>query len=127
MTKEHRSEQVVIEHTKVYQQFPTEDARLFACLIYILSFFTAIIGPLIIWLIKGSESYFVNQTAKNYFNFFISYTIWTIISLFLFLVLIGMIILPILGILIIVFSVVAAVKVYNGEDYLIPLSIRFFK
>lgn len=125
MTKEHSSEQVT-EHTEVYQQFPTEDARLFACLIYILSFFTTIIGPLIIWLTKGSESYFVNKTAKNYFNFVISYTIWTIVALVLCIVLIGMIILPVLGILSIVFSVIAAVKAYNGEEYLIPLSIRFF-
>ncbi|RIN50246.1 DUF4870 domain-containing protein [Staphylococcus simulans] len=93
---------------------------------YILSFFTTIIGPLIIWLTKGSESYFVNKTAKNYFNFVISYTIWTIVALVLCIVLIGMIILPVLGILSIVFSVIAAVKAYNGEEYLIPLSIRFF-
>ncbi|MHD0396997.1 DUF4870 domain-containing protein [Staphylococcus simulans] len=125
MTKEQSFEQVT-EHTEVYQQFPTEDARLFACLIYVLSLFTTIIGPLIIWLTKGNESYFVNQTAKNYFNFIISYTIWTIIGLLLCLVLIGMLILPILGILSLVFTIVAAVKAYNGEDYLIPLSIRFF-
>ncbi|MDY5061326.1 DUF4870 domain-containing protein [Staphylococcus simulans] len=125
MTKDHSPEQVT-EHIEVYQQFPTEDARLFACLIYVLSFFTTIIGPLIIWLTKGSESYFVDKTAKNYFNFVISYTIWTFIALILCLMIIGMIILPVLGILSIVFSVVAAVKAYNGEEYLIPLSIRFF-
>ncbi|RIN75223.1 DUF4870 domain-containing protein [Staphylococcus simulans] len=125
MTKDHSPEQVT-EHIEVYQQFPTEDARLFACLIYVLSFFTTIIGPLIIWLTKGSESYFVDKTAKNYFNFVISYTIWTFIALILCLMIIGMIILPVLGILSIIFSVVAAVKAYNGEEYLIPLSIRFF-
>lgn len=125
MTKDHSPEQVT-EHIEVYQQFPTEDARLFACLIYVLSFFTTIIGPLIIWLTKGSESYFVDKTAKNYFNFIISYTIWTFIALILCLMIIGMIILPVLGILSIIFSVVAAVKAYNGEEYLIPLSIRFF-
>lgn len=125
MTKDHSPEQVT-EHIEVYQQFPTEDARLFACLIYVLSFFTTIIGPLIIWLTKGSESYFVDKTAKNYFNFVISYTIWTFIALILCLMIIGMIILPVLGILSIIFSVVAAVKAYNGEEYLIPLSIHFF-
>lgn len=125
MTQEPKPEQAT-EHTEVYQQFPTEDARLFACLIYVLSFFVSIIGPLIIWLIKGNESYFVNKTAKNYFNFLISYTIWMIVASLLCLVLIGLIILPILGILVIVFTVVAAVKAYNGEEYLIPLSIRFF-
>lgn len=31
---------------------PTDDERLMAVLIYVTSFFTSIIGPLLIWLIK---------------------------------------------------------------------------
>lgn len=46
-----------------------DDARLMAMLIYVLSFFTSIIGPLIIWLIKRDESPFVDRAGKNYFNF----------------------------------------------------------
>ncbi|RIP37444.1 DUF4870 domain-containing protein [Staphylococcus gallinarum] len=103
------------------------DARLMAMLIYVLSFFTSIIGPLIIWLIKRDESPFVDRAGKNYFNFYLSYFIWTIVATVLLLVLIGFIILPILAILMIVFTIIAAVKSYNGEDYLAPLSIRFFK
>ena len=43
------------------------------------------------------------------------------------LILIGFVLLPIIVILNFIFTIVAAVKAYNGEDYLPPLSIRFFK
>lgn len=108
-------------------QEPNSDARLMATLIYVLSFFAPLIVPLIIWLIKREESPFVDRAGKNYFNFLISYTIWTTISTLALLILIGIVLLPILAILIIIFTIVAAVKAYNGEDYLPPLSIRFFK
>ncbi|MBU7217053.1 DUF4870 domain-containing protein [Staphylococcus gallinarum] len=104
-----------------------DDARLMAMLIYVLSFFTSIIGPLIIWLIKRDESPFVDRAGKNYFNFYLSYFIWVIVASILSLVLIGLLLLIILGILMIIFTIIAAVKSYNGEDYLAPLSIRFFK
>ena len=52
------------------------DDRLLACLIYVTSFFTAIIGPLLIWIIKKEESELINFHGKQYFNFFISYTIY---------------------------------------------------
>ncbi len=117
----------VYDEVEKYEQFPTQDERLFASLIYILSFFTSIIGPLIIWLIKGSESEFVNKTGKDYFNFVISYTIWFIISGILMLVLVGFITFIVLAIMQFIFSIIAAVKAYNGEKYLIPLSIPFLK
>ena len=113
--------------TEKYQQFPTPDARTFACLIYVLSFFTTVVGPLIIWLLKGQESEFINQTAKNYFNYFISYIIWSFVSLLLMFVLIGFVIAPIIALVSFIFSIIAAVKAYNGEDYVIPLTIRFIK
>ncbi|MCG7338240.1 DUF4870 domain-containing protein [Staphylococcus sp. ACRSN] len=113
-------------HSTIIEETDNE-ARLMAMLIYILSFFTSIIGPLIIWLIKRDESPFVDRAGKNYFNFFLSYFIWTIVGTLSLFILVGFIILPIISILIIVFTIIAAVKSYNGEDYLAPLSIRFIK
>ncbi|AYU55921.1 DUF4870 domain-containing protein [Staphylococcus debuckii] len=117
----------VYDEVEKYEQFPTQDERLFASLIYILSFFTSIIGPLIIWLLKGSESEFVNRAGKNYFYSAISYAIWTVISIVLMIVLVGFITMAVIAIMSFVFTIIAAVKAYNGEDYLIPLSIPFFK
>ncbi|UEX90537.1 DUF4870 domain-containing protein [Staphylococcus ratti] len=107
--------------------YPTEEERLMAVLIYVTSFFTTILGPLLIWLIKYENSKFVDVTGKNYFNFIISYTLWTILASILIIVLIGLFALPIILLLSFIFHIVAIVKAYNGEDYLPPLSIRFFK
>ncbi len=113
-------------YTNVNQE-PNLDARLMATLIYVLSFFTSLIAPLIIWLIKREDSPFVDRAGKNYFNFLLSYVIWSIIGTITMLILIGFVLLPIIVILNFIFTIVAAVKAYNGEDYLPPLSIRFFK
>ncbi|RIO20578.1 DUF4870 domain-containing protein, partial [Mammaliicoccus sciuri] len=40
---------------------------------------------------------------------------------------VGFIILPILAILAFIFTVIGAIKAYNGETYLPPLSIRMIK
>ena len=108
-------------------QEPDADARLMATLIYVLSFFTSLIAPLIIWLIKRDESPFVDRAGKNYLNFLLSYLIWITVASIAIFIIIGIIILPILLLLNFIFTIVAAVKAYNGEDYLPPLSIRFFK
>lgn len=108
-------------------QEPDADARLMATLIYVLSFFTSLIAPLIIWLIKRDESPFVDRAGKNYLNFLLSYLIWVTVATIAIFIIIGIIILPILVLLNFIFTIVAAVKAYNGEDYLPPLSIRFFK
>ncbi|QGH35496.1 DUF4870 domain-containing protein [Gracilibacillus salitolerans] len=103
------------------------DERLFGMLIYLLSFFTAIIGPLIIWMIKREESAFIDYHGKEYFNFFISFTIYAIVSGILVVVLIGVLLLPIVGILAFIFTLIALFKAFNGEEYKIPLVIRFIK
>ncbi|MGP4042064.1 DUF4870 domain-containing protein [Gracilibacillus sp. D59] len=103
------------------------DERLFAMLIYLVSFFTAIIGPLIIWMIKREESAFIDYHGKEYFNFFISFTIYAIVSGILVVVLIGMVLLPIVGIAAFILTLIALFKAFNGEEYRIPLVIRFIK
>ncbi|PTF83279.1 DUF4870 domain-containing protein, partial [Staphylococcus chromogenes] len=93
---------------------PTDDERLMAVLIYVTSFFTSIIGPLLIWLIKRDTSRFVDISGKNYFNFIISYSIWSIVASLLMFVLIGFVILPIILLLSFIFHIVAIIKAYNG-------------
>lgn len=123
----------------------SNDENIMAMLIYLLSLFTSIIGPLIIWLLKKDESKLVDRAGKNYLNYTISYIIWSIIlaiitfiGVFLiatdinFIIIIGFII-TFIGILSIfafsilsfVFTIIAWVKYYNGQEYVIPLTIRF--
>ncbi|WP_251517880.1 MULTISPECIES: DUF4870 domain-containing protein [Staphylococcus] len=113
--------------SQAIQNQPTDDDRLMAALIYVSSFFGSFIAPLIIWIIKRDESTFIDRTGKNYWNFFISYSIWLTISTLLMFILIGIIIAPIIAILMFIFTIVGAIKAYQGEDYLPPLSIPFFK
>src|SRR5690625_4785300 len=95
-------------------------------LIYLLSLPFPIIAPLVIWILKKDQSDFVDYHGREYFNFLISYAIYTFISTILIIVLIGILLLIVLGIMIIVFTIVAAVKAFEGERYRIPFAIRFF-
>ncbi|HEY2420712.1 MAG TPA: DUF4870 domain-containing protein [Neobacillus sp.] len=103
------------------------DDKMFAALIYVLSLFFPVIAPLIIWLIKRDESSFVDFHGKEYFNFLISITIYSIASGILTIILIGFVLLGILGIGALVFTIIAAVKAYEGNEYRFPLIIRFIK
>ena len=105
----------------------SSDDRLLACLIYVSSFFTTFIGPFLIWIIKKDDSALIDHHGKEYFNFLISYFIYGVISGILMFVLIGFVLIFIVEILAFVFTIVAAVKAYNGECYRIPLVIHFFK
>jgi uncharacterized protein len=103
---------------------PTNEERLLAAAIYVSSFFTTFIGPLVIWLLKKNESSFVDYHGREYFNFLISYAVYSIISLLLMLVLIGFVTIWIVGILTVVFTIVAAIKAYEGKEYRIPFVFR---
>lgn len=105
----------------------SDDERLYGMLIYVTSIFTTLLAPLLIWLLKREHSTFIDHIGKDYLNFFISYSIWVGISTLLCLVLIGFILIPILSIMILIFTIIGAIKAFNGETYLPPLSIRFIK
>lgn len=105
---------------------PTDEERTLAMLIFLISFFTSVLGSLIIWLIKRKESAYIDHYGREYFNMTISYFIYTIISALSLFILIGFILLPAVGIAAIVFTIIGAVKAYGGEYYRIPFIIRFF-
>src|SRR5699024_2044023 len=96
-------------------------------LIYLISFFTAIIGPLIIWLIKKDDSEFVNFHAKEDLNFFVSYTVYLFVGSLLMILFIGLIIVPILAVIYLIFALIAFYKAYNGEHYRNPLIFKIIK
>ncbi len=102
---------------------PTKDEKLLAVLLYVLSFPTPLLGPLVIWLIK-KDSPFIDYHGREYFNFLISYTIYGIIAGILSLVVIGWLILPILGVAAVIFTIIAAIRAYEGVEYRIPFIFR---
>lgn len=104
---------------------PTNDERLFAMLIYLISFFTAFIGPLVIWLIKKDDSEYVDYHGREYLNFLISYAIYGIVGAILVIVIVGIFVLIAVSIGGLIFTIIGAIKAYEGERYRIPFIIRF--
>lgn len=103
------------------------EERLLAAGMYVLSLFFPIIAPLIIWLLKKEESSFIDIHGKEYFNFFISYLIYSIVAGILTMVIIGIFLLWVLGIAALIFSIIAAVKAYEGKEYRFPWIFRLIK
>lgn len=106
---------------------PTQEERTLAAVIYGISFFTVFIGPVIVWLLKKNDSEFIDFHGKEYLNFLISYTIYSVISMVLMLVVIGFILIWIVGVLAFIFTIVAAIKAYEGKEYRIPLVFRLIR
>ena len=101
----------------------TKEEKLFAVLLYVLSFPTPLLGPLVIWLLK-KDSQFIDYHGREYFNFLISYTIYGLIAGLLVIVGVGLLILPVLGVAAVVFTIIAAVRAYEGIEYRIPFIFR---
>ncbi|MEH7075387.1 DUF4870 domain-containing protein [Neobacillus drentensis] len=105
----------------------SNDERLLAAGIYVLSIFFPVLAPLIIWLIKKDESSFIDFHGREYFNFLISYSIYFIIAGISTIILIGIVLLPVLGVMLFVFTIIAAIKAYEGNQYRFPLIFRLIK
>ncbi len=85
------------------------------------------LAPLIIWLLKKGEDAYTEQHAKESLNLQITYMIALFVSWLSAFLLIGFILFPAVVITYIVFSIIACVKAYKGEDYTPPVCIRFIK
>lgn len=103
------------------------EEKLLAAGIYVLSLFFPIIAPLIIWLLKKEESSFINFHGKEYFNFFISYFVYSVVAGILTFVIIGIFLLWAIGIAALIFSIIAAIKAYEGQEYHFPWIFRLIK
>jgi uncharacterized protein len=109
------------------EKMAQSEERLLAAGIYVLSLFFPVLAPLIIWLIKKDQSSFIDYHGKEYFNFLISYTVYLIISGLLMIILVGFVTTPILGIMLLVYTIIAAIKAYEGNEYRFPLIFRLIK
>jgi uncharacterized protein len=85
------------------------------------------IGPIVIWLLKKDDSEFIDYHGKEYLNFLISYFVYGTVSGILTVVLIGFVLLPVVGILVFIFTILGAIKAYEGENYRIPTIFRLIK
>jgi uncharacterized Tic20 family protein len=115
----------------IYTPSLSEDEKNWAMFCHLASFagfiipFGNIIGPLIVWLIKGKESEFVDAHGKESLNFQISMTIYFCVSFVLIFLLIGIPLIIILAIVQIILVVIASMKARDGLSYQYPITIRF--
>ena len=89
--------------------------------------FGNVIGPLILWQMKKSESAFIDDQGKEALNFQITMIIAAIISLCLILVVIGLFLLFLVGIVTLIFTIIGAIKANEGVTYRYPFAIRLVK
>lgn len=86
------------------------------------------IVPLIIWLTQKDKVLGMDAHGKMILNFQISMFIYSIISIPLILLFgLGIFFLIAIGILVLVFPIINAIRVSNGEVPEYPLSIQFLK
>jgi len=88
-----------------------------------------IVAPLILWLIKKDQSYFLDDHGKEAVNFEISLILWGIIGAAATLLTCGLGIVLVLGVWIlgIVGTVMGLVAASNGRYYRYPMCFRFIQ
>jgi uncharacterized protein len=89
--------------------------------------FGAIIGPLIVWLMKKEQSAFIDYHGKEALNFQITMAIGFLISFILIFIVIGFFLIVGLAIFSLVMTIIAAIKANEGENYRYPISLRLIK
>jgi uncharacterized Tic20 family protein len=90
--------------------------------------FGNIAGPLIVWLIKRAEMPLVDVHGKEALNFQITVSIAIAVCVALMFVLIGFVLVFIVGLGALVLTIMAAVKVSNGDlEYRYPFALRLLK
>ena len=90
--------------------------------------FGNIVGPLIVWLIKRAEMPLVDSNGKEALNFQITVSIAIAVCIPLMFVLIGIPIMIIIALGALILTIMAAVKISNGElEYRYPFALRLLK
>lgn len=86
-----------------------------------------LLGPLIVWLAKRSDSPVIDGHGKEALNFQISMLIYNLVAGVFCLILVGFVFLAVLWVLNAVFVIIAAVQASEGKFYRYPLAIRFIQ
>ena len=115
------------------EALPTRDECNLAVLCQLLQFagliipFGSLLAPLILWLVKRSESAFLDEIGKEVINFEISLFIYSLICGLLIFVIIGFFMLAVLGIWALVLIIIATMKASEGRVYRYPWIIHFIQ
>lgn len=86
-----------------------------------------LILPIVMWVANKDNSSEIDQHGRVTVNWVISLFIYSAICGVLVFIFIGIIGLGILALMNLAFAIIAAVKANDGEVWIYPLSIKFFK
>jgi uncharacterized Tic20 family protein len=106
---------------------PTKDEQNMGLLMFILAIFTGFLGPLILWLMKKTESRYIDAQGKEILNYIITLIIALLVNIPLWFVLIGIVIHFAIIIASVVFFIIGAVRASKGMFYRFPLALRLLK
>ena len=121
------------ENTQAPAPTPSQEARQWAMFCHFAAFLGFVfplgnlIGPLIVWQIKKDLDPFVDEQGKEALNFQISVAIAFMLSVLLMLVVVGFLLASLVAIGAIVLTIIAGIKVNEGQAYRYPFSWRLIK
>ncbi|WP_169738751.1 DUF4870 domain-containing protein [Salinicoccus luteus] len=96
--------------------------------LYIFGILTWFIGPLILFLMFRKELPFFRQQGKAFFNFYLSFFLYFMVLSFFAPDIPILNLVLVLGVIALnIILLVGAVKLYRGEKFVPPLSLKFFK
>lgn len=104
-----------------------ESDRLLAVLAHLLTLVTSFIAPLVIYLLKRNESYYVTDHARESLNFQLTLIIAYVVAFFLMFLVIGILLLPLIGLVHMILVIVATVRAADNQLYRYPFTIRFLR
>lgn len=105
---------------------PTADEKTWGMLAHLSAIIAGFVGlpflgPLLVLLIKGKESTWVEKQAKEALNFQITATVALVVAFVTVICLVGFVLAPLLGLGVLVLSIIGAIKANNGEMYRYPV------
>jgi uncharacterized Tic20 family protein len=98
-----------------------------AALGFVMPWVFHILGPLIVWLAKRTDSPEIDAHGKESLNFQISMLIYNVMAGILCLVLIGFVLLALLHLVNLVLVIVASIQASEGKLYRYPMTLRLIK
>ncbi len=104
-----------------------QDDRNMALLCHILGLITNVLGPLVLWLLMKEKSPFVDFHGKQAVNFQLTLILAYMASGVLVCVYIGILLVMATFAIQVIFTVLPAIKAYEGEEYVIPVAIPFLR
>lgn len=114
-------------HESGSHQEVTQDDRNMALLCHILGLLTNVFGPLILWVLMKDKSEFVDFHGKQAINFQITLILAYMASGVLICVYVGLLLAMATFAIQVIFTILPAMKAYEGQRYVIPVAIPFLR